>query len=143
MAICNSIFVPIDSSENSDKSLQKATQLAKLTGAKITVIHVVDLNVAFSALRGADFNLHFIETFENAGNELLQKAAGYLDGYENVSYELLKGDPSHVLAKKINAEKPDVVIIAGRGKGQISQILIGSVAHYLLTHTESPILIVR
>ncbi|WP_214464478.1 universal stress protein, partial [Levilactobacillus brevis] len=42
------ILVPVDGSENSQRALKHATELAKLSGSKLFLAHVIDMNGVFN-----------------------------------------------------------------------------------------------
>lgn len=53
------------------------------------------------------------------------------------------GPVGETLARIVEAEKPDLLVMGSHGHGSFTSALLGSVAGRLLSHTQVPVLLVR
>jgi nucleotide-binding universal stress UspA family protein len=56
---------------------------------------------------------------------------------------VLDGDPRLVLQQVALESGADLLAVASRGHGQVTDLLLGSVASYLTHHSRTPIVVVR
>ncbi|MEZ4504405.1 MAG: universal stress protein [Thermomicrobiales bacterium] len=141
------IIVPLDGSLLAESALPEAEKLAKLTGAELVLVRVVDYS---SRDRFADFGLLYeYEAMAKALEEERQLATAYLadvsgpladKGY-TVSTQLVDG----IAAKAIVAicHPGDVIVMATHGRTGMRRWFIGSIAEDVLRHSAVPVLLVR
>lgn len=126
------ILVPVDGSEPNLKAIEEAKAMAVNSESKIILLHVVDVDYLLD---------HSIL------NELKEQKAKILnDAYEqfiglDVEKYLVLGDPAEEIMKKAKEDDVDLIIMAKRGLTGLKRYLIGSVTSKVVTHTDSPILI--
>ena len=68
MTLARSILVPVDGSKFMERNISYACEMAKTTGAKLTLIHVVTLPIAFEPDSFID-----PKPFEQAGKKCFRK----------------------------------------------------------------------
>ncbi|SFC25606.1 Nucleotide-binding universal stress protein, UspA family [Polaromonas sp. OV174] len=148
MSIYQQILVPIDGSLTSDKALDEAIRLARLTGARLRLIHVVD-------------ELSYVNGFESAMNYIneiipLMRAAGeklLADGRQRAMDQgvsadsvLIEGGSGRIFdhvteqARRANA---DLIVLGSHGRRGIGRVLLGSDAEQIIRHASVPVLVVR
>lgn len=140
------ILVAYDGSKCSMLALKKAADIAALdANIAVDVVNVVaipllsdDQMVSFSSI---------LEMMEKDAWALLDDAVTMLDengASENAVQELLvKGtDPAHEIAKLVEKEGYDLVVIGSRGLSGWKEYM-GSVSHKLLGAIDVPVLIVK
>jgi nucleotide-binding universal stress UspA family protein len=138
------IMVPVDGSELSASILGPASDLARATGAKLTLVHVV----SSSAVLGT----RIFPVLPDDIAPAMEKAREYLEGKaEELRSQGLKVD-THVeeheapgraiaaIADKLNA---DVIALATHGYGGLKRALLGSVADKVLRSSPLPLLVQR
>ncbi len=141
------IIVPLDGSRLAEGALPEAEKLARITGAEIVLVRVVDFS---SRDRFGDFGmLYEYESMAKALEEERELATLYLANLSErlvseghtVSTRLLSG----IAAKAIVAEaKPgDVIVMATHGRTGVRRWFIGSIAEEVLRHASVPVLLVR
>ncbi len=143
------ILVPTDGSKLSQKAVKEAIELAKLTGARLTALHVYPKfsGSPYGTFGPAEDILE--EAHKNqahaAGDELfgrirkLADAAGVtLDATLVESNEVWK--QVIATAKK---KKCDLICMASHGRRGLSGVLLGSETNKVLTHSETPVLVLR
>ena len=79
-----------------------------------------------------------------AGAHLLESAEALLKA-AGVSWEreIASGDPAPMLAEMIERHGIDAVVMGASGLGAVRSALAGSVSHWLLTHAQVPVTVVR
>lgn len=147
MALYTRILVPLDGSKLAESALPEAEALAKLTGAELVLIRVVDYS---SRDKFGDFGLLYeYEAMAQALAEERDLARIYLadmvgrvaaDGY-TVSATLVDG----IAAKAIVSmtEPGDAIVMATHGRTGMKRWFIGSIAEEVLRHATVPVLLVR
>ncbi len=138
-----SILVPIDGSDHSENALQQAKYIAGLSGAKLTVLYVIDLNTAVSAFERLNMKTYIPADIEEQGKKTLDNAKKVIGDVPDVDYELRVGDPARIILKHSQEKDIDLIVMGSRGLGAVKQIILGSVSQYLAIHADCPVLIAR
>lgn len=139
-----SILVPIDGSVHSPAALEQAMYIAKLARAKLTVLYVIDLNTAISALERVTLNSYLPDDIDSEGQKILDQARLAVEKEQlKADYQILIGNPAQKILKYAQENKIDLIVMGSRGLGAIKQILMGSVSQYLVANAPCPVLINR
>lgn len=124
--------MPVDGSENSLRALDFALDLAKRYGSKITVAHILPINVP-----------------KKVGEEVLRKAKERIrTSGLHVTFKLIdvKSDessiPKAILDEAINGSY-DMIVMGARGKTVSEDLNLGSVALAVVVNAPLTIIIVR
>ena len=134
------ILVPLEHSPADQTILRHVTDLAKLSGAEVILLHVAD---GWAARNMEQLNLKESEEMkedraylERVSKEL--RAAGL-----EVDAVLAAGDPAKEIAAAAEREKVDLIALATHGHKLLDDVLRGSTATALRHNTRIPILMVR
>jgi nucleotide-binding universal stress UspA family protein len=65
------------------------------------------------------------------------------DGGLSVATHLIDGVPAIEIIRIADAEQASLIVVGSHGRGNISQILIGSVSENVIRHAKQPVLVVR
>jgi nucleotide-binding universal stress UspA family protein len=136
----NKILVPVDGSENSEKGLRYACELASKVGATITVLHIVTIPYT-----GESAVFH-IEPLEDAGKMILERAKKLLKEKCAGAHFVLKegsGNPGHEIVKFAEEENISLIVMSAKGHSALAHLLLGSVSDMVSKHAPCPILIVK
>lgn len=142
------IAAAIDPSECSTRAVAQALELAKLYGAKLTLIHVHD-NKYFDIYTEGSFNrMDVIDKmrveYEKQSATLLEAAkaacAELGDKVETVSME---GNPAARILDYVENNDVDLLVMGSHGMGGFRRFFLGSVTHKVAVSIEKPILIIR
>lgn len=139
------ILVPIDGSATSTRGLDEAIQLAKLTHARLRLVHMVD-ELSFATGFGG-YAGDVAAVLKSAGNEVLAqgaaraKAAG-VDA-ETALFETMSNRLSDVVVDEIGQWPADVVVLGTHGRRGVGRWLLGSDAEQILRSSPVPVLLVR
>ncbi|MCE9660797.1 MAG: universal stress protein [Burkholderiales bacterium] len=139
------ILVPVDGSPTSTRGLDEAIQLAKLTGASIRLVHVLDQMVFMTAME--TYTIDVIGILKEAGERIMQEmkarvAASGIDVTTFVS-EALPGRVCDVVAEQAKAFDADLIVLGTHGRRGVGRLLIGSDAEQIVRIASVPVLLVR
>lgn len=132
------ILIPLDNSATDEIILQHIRPLAKMTKARLTLIHVADGFMARHQKQlGASEEMR-------QDWEYLQKREVELrgEGFE-VKAVLAAGDPVKEIQAAAENEECDLIAMSTHGHRFIGDLIFGSVADNLRHRTKIPILLVR
>jgi nucleotide-binding universal stress UspA family protein len=142
------ILVPIDGSATAARGLDEAIGLAKLTGASLCLVHVVELiNFATCLEASAVYANDAIAAMTRAGKEVLDRAMIHVAA-SGVSAETLLLDNlanrvSELVIEHAKAWDADLIVIGTHGRRGVGRFLIGSDAEEIARMAPVPVLLVR
>ncbi len=143
------ILVPTDGSEPSRRAAAAAIELARATGAKLTVLHAMPpatplvfgdlLPVAYMppdeherlVNKAADIYLGDIEAQANAA------------GVECHTVKLTSDFPADAIIEAAKKHHCDVIWMASHGRRGMAAVLLGSETQKVLAHTTVPVVVFR
>ena len=139
------ILVPIDGSQNSVQASELAFRMAKLSGAHVTVLYVIDSAVLdeiarFSAQQRAEVR----EELHENGRQYLAYVEG-LAQQENltVQQEIREGIPYEEIVVLATAVGVDMIVMGHVGQRGPRRILIGSVTERVIEFAHCPVLVAK
>ena len=143
------ILIPTDGSKLSQKAVKEAIEMAKLSKARITALHVYPkfsgspygtFGPAEDILEEAHANQARAEADKLFGSvRKLTEAAGL--ALESVLVE--SNDVWKQVIVTAKKKKCDLICMASHGRRGLSAVLLGSETHKVLTHSELPVLVLR
>ena len=132
------ILVAVDGSEGARKALELAAGLGKRTNAELLVLHVREVEVG--KFSGA------MEPPQEA-RDLVNEIVAELADEGLVVKGQIRGAPFGRAAKEIVEEAEeagcDAIVMGSRGLSDWAAILVGSVAHKVVSHAHCPVVIAR
>ena len=134
------ILVPLDNSPVDAAILQHIRGLARLTGARLTLIHVADGFVARNQQR-----LSLDESDEMRDDRAyLDRLVGELraEGFQ-VEGVLELGEPADRILARAEELHCDLIAMSTHGHGFFSDLVLGSVADKVRHRTNIPVLLIR
>jgi nucleotide-binding universal stress UspA family protein len=142
------ILVPVDGSPTSKHGLQEAIRMAKLTGGKLRLLHVVDdTSIALSFDAYAGYPSDWLERLRESGESLLADARAVATA-EGVEVETALRDdfavPVHeLIVSEAGAWPADLIVLGTHGRRGIGRVMLGSSAENVLRRSPIPVLLVR
>lgn len=134
-------IVAYDGSDDSKKAIEMAIDLSKDISAEIVVVSVYDIPITLSD--GATYNVWTID-FEKACKSRVAEVKEYYEKKGiSIHTEVLLGNPADEIIKYAHQEKAYMIISGTRGIGGFARLLVGSVAHRLVTYSDIPVLVVK
>ncbi len=142
MAVYQHILAAVDFSDESDRVVEKAIELANQNGAKLSLIYVVapiGLVYAEEIPLPADFDLED-QLAAQAKNKLEALRKKY--DLEGVKELVAVGTPKQEIVQAAREEAVDLIVIGSHGRHGI-QLLLGSTANGVLHTADCDVLAVR
>ncbi len=144
------ILVATDGSQLAGKAVSYALDLAKTMQAKLTAVNVTE---AWSPLemstqvRGGNYNAvddfekhaadHAIEVFKGVIN------AGQGEGLTIHTKHIADSRPADGILKAAEEEQCDLIVMSSHGRRGLSEMVMGSQAHEVLSRSKIPVLICK
>ena len=142
------ILVPVDGSPTSDKALDEAIRLAVFSGAKISLIHVIDdLSYVTGFEPATDYVQQLIPLMRAAGEDLLAKQGERVlaQGLQ-LECVLIAEGPGRVcehVAEHARISHADLIVLGSHGRRGVKRVLLGSDAEQIIRLAPVPVLVVR
>ncbi len=144
------ILVPTDGSKVARKAVKYAIELAKQSGAVITLLSVIDRSFMVSqSLPPESSPIHLMQPIEDY---LRQAAESYTGEAEKLcrqndikSKTIIKsGHPVDEIVKEAGKLKADLIVMGSHGKSAVKAMVLGSVTYGVIhKDTKIPVLLVR
>jgi nucleotide-binding universal stress UspA family protein len=142
------ILVPIDGSPTSTRGLHEAIALARLTHAKLRLIHVIDEPpFAISADAMAAWSGDIYTLLREAGESILKEGKAQVEKadipVDTVLADTLRGRVCDLVVDEANQWKADLIVIGTHGRRGPGRLVMGSDAEQILRLAPAPVLLVR
>jgi nucleotide-binding universal stress UspA family protein len=142
------IVVGTDGSETAAEAVRQATELAKLSGARLDIVSAfepVPQQRVKAEAREAPGDVQYEISPREDVNLILEAATGEAKkaGIEEVQAHAREGEPADAIldvAEEINA---DLIVVGNKGMTGARRFLLGSVPNKVSHHAPSSVIIVR
>jgi nucleotide-binding universal stress UspA family protein len=136
------IVLAVDGSKYSEKAVELAKRLAVSTNDEVVVTHVTErLPARFETYPGLDYE---------ADREVIELAKGYVAELEEAGLKARTelrsaqyGGIARVLTNLAEDLDAGLIVMGSHGRGDLTALLLGSVAHKVLHLSQRPVLIAR
>ena len=146
------LLVAVDGSEESNRALAYATDIANATDGSITLIHVIEPDI-YDAGGGEPISESdrrdrlIIDSFDAAegdGRKILNEATEFVvNRGQTATSELLYGQPGRTIMNYAEEGTFDSLYIGHRGRSERTIEFLGSVARDVVEHTTIPVTVIR
>lgn len=141
------ILVPVDDSRTSTLGLQEAVRLAKSSGAKLRLIHVIDESLAFRDSAFTFGTEDMMDMLKKGGQQALKRAEDLVSRHgmkaETSLIENFKGRVADVVTGEAKKWRADLIVMGTHGRRGFSHVLLGSDAELVVRSAPVPVLLVR
>jgi nucleotide-binding universal stress UspA family protein len=139
------ILYATDFSESSKPASDYALTLAKLTGGKVHVLHVID---EFSDRRKSMIQPEAMILLEReveiqALKEMEEFCKKRFNGEIPFTTDVVMGIPFQEIIKKANELPADLIVVGTHGRTGMEHVIVGSTAERLVRRSKIPVLTVR
>jgi nucleotide-binding universal stress UspA family protein len=139
------ILAPTDFSEYSKQAVASALELAKKFGAKLSILHVVELPpYPVEGYVPPSLSATFLEDLERQAS---QDLAQVVPEAESASIEVARlvtvGSPYRKIIDMAEAEQVDLIVMATAGRTGFSRLVMGSIAERVVRTASCPVLTIR
>ncbi len=144
------ILVPIDGSKAAQKAAKYAVDLAKQTGAKVTLLSVIDhrfiISLSVSTSASPTHVRESVEDYLKQSAQAATDAIVKLCKQNHLQYKTVirKGHPVEEIVSEAKRSKADLIVMGSHGKSALKAAVLGSVTYGVMhKDTKIPVLIVR
>ena len=139
------ILIPTDGSEYTKVATMHGLEMAKLTGAKVTALFVIDDDVYMNKSWGPSLPMTVSDltpALEDEGKKAVDliHSEGEKIGVK-VTTRIESGSPAKIIIQ--DSKNFDMVVMGTLGRSGISKLVLGSVAGKVIGSAECPVLVVR
>ncbi len=133
------ILVALDDSDTSKVGLDKAINIAKLSGAKITGVNAVVVHPTLVSTVTS-----YRDYLTKEAEKMLDTAKEYCKKQEiQFTSEVLQGSPASEIAEFAEKQNVDLIVIGSRGHSGIKGAVLGSIANSLVHKSKVAVLVVK
>lgn len=142
-----SILLPIDGSQLSERAAETAIEFAKIHGARITAVSVVQplpyVPLADAAVLpdAGLFDQEMRRSLQAGLDKVL--AAARAAGVECDAVLGEANSPYEVIVKTAEERRCDIILMASHGRKGLNKLFLGSETQKVLAHTHLPALVLR
>ncbi len=135
------ILIATDGSEYTREAVSTGLQLAKILGAEVTALYVID-QTSFVSFPIDSSIVSLYSLLENEGKRAVEdvKKEGEQLGLK-VNTVVAEGSPTRKIVEM--AADMDLVVMGTLGRSAISKLFMGSVAERVTRYAPCPVLVVR
>ena len=136
------ILCPLDFSDSSMKAFARARTLAEDTGARLTVIAVVDTTYELrdsSMLANVDVEAIARATETETRRRLAELAGG---GAKTIEAVVASGFPAAKVLERAAQDGTDLIVMGVHGRGALDLRLFGSTTHQVIRRAACPVLVI-
>jgi nucleotide-binding universal stress UspA family protein len=139
------IMIATDGSELVKKAVDKAIELAKLTGAKLYAVYSIAYGGAMATL---PMDVRWPQTMRESLRDEGKQATAYVEnlgkaaGFE-VESVIVEGSPANEIVDFAEKNDIDLIVMGTLGRTGIERFLLGSVAGNVVRHSKKPVLVVK
>ncbi len=142
------ILVPIDGSPTSNRGLDEAVKLAKLTGARLRLVHVVDqLIYAMGADGYGTMTTDLIPILREGGERILSTCKTHVEAsgvpVDTVLFDSFAGRVSDLVVAEAISWHADLIVLGTHGRRGVGRLFMGSDAEQIVRLAPTPVLLVR
>jgi nucleotide-binding universal stress UspA family protein len=136
------IVVAVDGSENAERALEMAADMALAYGGSLTVVNAYEPVPDW--LGNAPMQARIAEQISRS-EHLLEHAARRLAdrGVAEIELNALEGPPATAIVNAAASRSADLIIVGSRGLTPMRGLLLGSVSERVLGLASCPVLVVR
>ena len=142
------ILVPVDGSATSMRGLQEAIKLAKLSGATLKLVHVVDETSFISSSDGGiALTPELLASIKQAGEQVLTAGSKQVHlaeiPVETTLIESYGGRVCELVLAAVDDWGAQLIVLGTHGRRGVKRMLLGSDAEQILRQAKVPVLLVR
>jgi nucleotide-binding universal stress UspA family protein len=137
------ILLPVDGSENAEKSVESGLSLATAIGASVLGVYVIDTS-SFVSLPETFIWENVRELLDEEG----KKALTYVEnaakkGGVKLSTKLLEGSPASEIVKTADEENANLIVMGTAGRKGLDRFFLGSVSEKVLRTASCSVMVVK
>ncbi|MCZ3365049.1 MULTISPECIES: universal stress protein [Methanobacterium] len=145
------ILLPTDGSEYANKAAKHAIWLARLNGAELIALNVIETS-SLVGLPAEDLIVRIKEMLKEEGRKSLEKISDILKESKiedecqkevKLTLSTKEGSPSDIIINTVKEEGVDLIVMGTSGKHGLDRFLLGSVTENVVRSSQCPVLVVH
>ena len=138
------ILVSVDGSEQSDRALDEAIDIARADQARLTILTAINQPPvwATSAMAAGAYAVSAAD-LEKEAVDVMRRAVKRVPDDMPVTTVISRKPIRNALMHRLRTSDYDLLVMGSRGRGALRSSVLGSVSHYALNHSPIPVLIVH
>ncbi len=142
------ILVPVDGSPTSNAGLAEAIKLAKLTGARVRLLHLIhEMPYVMSTEGYGSLAVDMLASLKEAGTSILEKARVQVEkqgiAVDTVLLDTLGARLCEIVVKQVKEWGADLIVLGTHGRRGVGRVLLGSDAEQIVRTATVPVLLIR
>jgi nucleotide-binding universal stress UspA family protein len=139
------ILAPTDFSEYSKKAVASALELAQKFGAKLTILHVIELPpYPVEGYVPPSLSATFLDDMERQATVDLAQVVPEAEAAKvDVARLVAVGTPYRKIVETAEADHVDLIVMATAGRTGFSHLVLGSIAERVVRTASCPVLTIR
>lgn len=140
------ILVPVDFSEAGKPALLYAKDFARLTGASICLVHVME-HVYSGGQTYFGARMDYVQLDAAAMRERISRELGALQvgifRDLKTNFEVREGPAFHEIVSVADEVRADIIVMATHGYTGLKHVVMGSTTERVVRHAKCPVVVVR
>lgn len=141
------ILIAVDGGTASRRGLDEGLRLAKATGGRVMLVHVVNALILESEIASTAYYEALAEAFRKEGSAILEQAATVARDagvpFECKMIEKIGARASDEIVAAAKAWPAHLIVLGTHGRRGLSRLVMGSDAELVLRRSPVPVLLVR
>ena len=135
------ILLPVDGSESAQNAMRMGLELARLFGAEVTALSVVDMASFSQTAQGymlPDMYAYVDQAAEASVKEVVNEGESMGVKVKGV---VSRGSPPQDIIER--SKDHDLIVMGTRGRSGVSHALLGSVAEKVVRFASCPVMVIK
>lgn len=141
------ILVAVDGSTTSLRGLAEAMRVAKASGGRLRLVHVLNTLILESEIASTAYYQALAESIRESGVEILEHAAMLVRDagvpFEEKMVEKIGAHASDEIVAQAKDWPADLIVLGTHGRRGLTRLVMGSDAERVLRRSPVPVLMVR
>lgn len=141
------ILVAVDGSAPSLRGLDEGVRIAKATGARVLLVHVLNALVLESEIASTAYYQALAESIRASGSKILEHAGAVVREagvpFEQRLIEKIGAYSADEIIAQAKDWHADLIVLGTHGRRGLKRLVMGSDAELVLRHAPVPVLMVR
>lgn len=141
------ILVGLDGSSTSLRGLDEAIRLAKATGARLLLVHVLNALILESEIASTAYYQALAQELRDSGAKILEQAATVVREagvpFEQKMIDKIGARASDEIVALARQWPADLIVLGTHGRRGLIRLVMGSDAELVMRHSPVPVLMVR
>lgn len=135
------MLVAVDGSQNGFRAVDYAREIGARFGSHIILVHAFPHT---SDMRSFDIYDRLLGERKYQGQKILDQAREQLgETALEVEEDLLEGPAAEAILAVARTRKIDLIVMGTRGRGSLTELMLGSVSRKIVHHAPCPVMVVR